>query len=675
MAELRRKMRDMRRAFRHVAGVTALIACVLGMRGDAQQAQPPVFRGGINFVRVDVIVNDRTGQPVTDLKQSDFEVTEDNKPQAVSTFKVVTLDGGRVPTADGPPRPIRTDADEEMEAARDDVRLFAIFLDDYHVRRGTSMSVRDPLSKFIETQIGPSDMVGVMYPLQSVLGVRMTRNHDAIIAGIQRFTGRKYDYTARNEIEEQYARYPAETIEQIRNQVSLTAIEGLITHLGTLKEGRKALILVSEGFTNILPPQLRDPIGSAPGFGNPNRGDPLAGNSPDEARMAAFANFDIQNQLREVYAMANRNNVSIYAVDPRGLPVGEFEIDTNIGVETDRQYLNATMDTLRTLAEQTDGRAIVNRNDLAIGMNQIVRDTSGYYLLGYDSTQAPSDGKFHEIKVRVKRANVQVRARKGYWALTTDDIARATAPAKPAAPKALNDALAAIVQPVSGRVIRTWIGASRGENGKTKLTFVWEPVARPPGDPSRLDPPARVAVTAIAPDGSPAYRGKVAMPSRVTFDADPGKLQLRLSVEGGASQVLDSDSREIVVPDLTSATGALGTPALFRGRTLPEYQKLKADPDALPQAAREFSRTDRLFVRVPAYGPGGTAPMLAAHLLNRTGQSMAALTASPSAGGPFEQQFDVPLTGLAPGEYLIEIKTAGAAGDDTTVLVGFRVTS
>src|SRR5947207_15669664 len=120
----------MGRAFRHLAGVTALLALVgvSGMRGDAQQ--PPVFRTGINFVRVDVIVSDRTGQAVTDLKQTDFEVTEDGKPQTIDAFKVITLDGGRVPTSDGPPRPIRSDADEEMEAARDDVRLFAIFLDE-----------------------------------------------------------------------------------------------------------------------------------------------------------------------------------------------------------------------------------------------------------------------------------------------------------------------------------------------------------------------------------------------------------------------------------------------------------------------------------------------------------------------------------------------------------------
>src|SRR5713101_9576235 len=98
-----------------------------------------------------------------------------------------------------------------------------------------------------------------------------------------------------------------------------------------------------------------------------------------------------------------------------------------ISAELDRQYLNSTMDTLRLLSEQTDGRAIVNRNDLATGMTQIVRDTSAYYLLGYNSTQAPADGKFHEIKVQVKRPGVQVRARKGYWALTPEDIARVLA--------------------------------------------------------------------------------------------------------------------------------------------------------------------------------------------------------------------------------------------------------
>ena len=85
------------------------------------------------------------------------------------------------------------------------------------------------------------------------------------------------------------------------------------------------------------------------------------------------------------------------------------------------------MDTLRVLAEETDGRAIVNKNDLESGMKQIVRDSSAYYLLGYNSTQSPTDGRFHEIKVKLKRPGVQVRARKGYWAYTAEEAAKAIA--------------------------------------------------------------------------------------------------------------------------------------------------------------------------------------------------------------------------------------------------------
>src|SRR2546429_9446584 len=112
------------------------------------------------------------------------------------------------------------------------------------------------------------------------------------------------------------------------------------------------------------------------------------------------------------------------------------------------------MDTLRTLALQTDGRAIVNRNDLATGMAQIVRDTSAYYLLGYNSTQAPSDGKFHEIKVRVKRPGLQLRSRKGYWALSPEAAAKALAPPKPGVPKTVEAALDMVNQPSRSRVIR-----------------------------------------------------------------------------------------------------------------------------------------------------------------------------------------------------------------------------
>ena len=658
-----------------------------------QQPQPPPsFRTNINYVRVDIITTDKSGNPIGDLKASDFEVFEDNKPQTIDTFKLIKLDGGVQDSITEPPRQIRTDFDEESEAAKDNVRLFAFFLDDYHVRKGASMSTANPLFRFIQTQIGPTDMVGVMYPLQPTSSIRFTRNHGAVATALERFRGRKYDYTPMNQFEEQYAHYPTETVEKVRNQVSLSAIRSLITHMGSLKEGRKSLILISEGYTYMVPPQMRNADAQMPGLGNPNALNPLAGvNDPAEDRAAWLATVDMTNDLRDVWDVANKNNVSIYAVDPRGLPGFEFDINEGVNMQTDKQFLTNTMDSLRSLAENTDGRAIVNRNDIGTAMKQIVKDSSAYYLIGYNSTQAPSDGRFHEIKVKVKRSGVDVRARKGYWALNAEQTARALAPPKPDMPKPMEAALAAINRPSRAAVVQTWVGTSRGENGKTRVTVVWEPVSHAPGD--RAEAPSRVAVTAIAPDGSPYFRGRVPDvalastspgsaaagggaapkgPQRVSFDAAPGKMQLRLSVEGTASQILDTETREITVPDMTAPTAALGTPLVFRARTVRDLQQLKADADPVPVTTREFLRSDRLLVRVPAYGPGGTTAALSVHLLNRAGQPMSELpvTAAPKAG---EQQFELPLAGMVAGEYLFEIKTTGEGGE-AKELLGFRIT-
>src|SRR5215813_11844354 len=247
----------------------------------------------------------KAGNPVNDLKQGDFEITEQNRPQKVETFKLISLDGGLMDATNTPPRQIRTDIDEETEASRDDVRLFAIFLDDYHVRRETSMSARGQLARFVQTQLGPSDMIGVMYPLEPIASVRMTRNHDAVEKGLQQFLGRKYDYTPKNDYEEKIVYYPAETVEQIRNQISLSAIKSLIIHMGGLKEGRKGLILVSEGYSNMIPPQMRNANAAFPGSGNPSANDPFAGTdgtgrtSQLEERAAFMAGSEMEDELRD----------------------------------------------------------------------------------------------------------------------------------------------------------------------------------------------------------------------------------------------------------------------------------------------------------------------------------------------------------------------------------------
>lgn len=673
-----------------------------GQQPDAQVPSPPPFRTGINFVRVDALVTDRQGNAVRDLTQDDFEILEDGKPQKIESFRFIEVAGS---SPEGElPRPIRTIHDEETELARDDVRLFVIFFDDYHVLRGSALGVKQHLIKFIKNQLGPMDIVGLMYPLTPFDEISYTRNFDALIKEIERWDGRKHDYRPRNELEERYAYYPAEVVERIRNQVSLSALKSLMNGLATKREGRKSVILVSEGYSNYLPPQMRDPIASMPGYGNPNRGRGMVGErTPDEQRYEEraefFSNTDLLADLREVFTAANRSNTSIYALDPRGLSAFEYGIEHGVGLQRDRAGLEQGLNTLRTLAEETDGRAIVNTNDLERGLKQMVRDASSYYLLGYTAT-SPTDGKFKEIKVRVKRPGVEVRARKGYWALTNEDVeAATTSAARPGPDPEIGDALAEIETPLRARTVRTWIGTARGENGKTAVTLVWEPVTG--AGASQRERPARVSVMAAGPKGS-YFRGKVPDPANgsdaagdgggsaptvtpatatasagghVTFEAPPGTMQLKLTVEGASGEVIDSDFRDIQVPDYTKAEPMISEPAVFRARTQRDLNQLQADANALPTTAREFSRTERLLLRFRAYAPGGGPATPTVRLLNRGGNRMADVPARPSAVlGEHGFEASLPLASLPPGDFLLEIALGDGEGA-TRELVGFRVTS
>jgi VWFA-related protein len=647
------------------------------------QAEPqtPIFRTDINFVRVDVIVTDRQGNPVHDLKQEDFEVSEDGKPQTIQTFKLVDVKENAGVGSD-PPREVRTVIEEQMEAARDDARLFAIFLDDYHVRLENSMRAREVIAQFVENQLQPADMAGIMYPLWSITDVMLRRNRKELASAIRGFTGRKYDYTPRNLFEENYVHYVS-TIEaeRIRNDVTLTALKALIVRLGGLREGRKSIILITEGFTNSLPPQVNDMIATCNGgpcLNQPRaRPDPINQDPAVQSRMESqefFLKTDLLGDIRRVTELANRYNVTIYAVDPRGLAPFEFDLSTAggaaVSLTKDRAMLDSTIDTLRILADETDGRAIVNQNDLGTGLRQIVRDTSAYYLLGYTSTLNQPDGKFHKINVRVKRPGVQVRARPGYLALTATEAERALTPKKAGPPPAVTEALGTLAVTAQQRrsLTRSWIGMSPGTNGKTKVSFVWAPTPTAPG--VRRETPAKISLVAGTANSDLVYRNKEVAPGRVEFEADPGPIELDIGVHDATGEVLDRETRKIVVPSLGLGL-TLSTPQIFRGRTLPEWQKLAADQTALPAIERDFRRTDRLLVRVGAQSAAG-APAITARMLNREGGEMSTLPVTPAGFGDLHQ-IDVPLAALPTGDFLIEI-TAKDGGEQAVSLVAIRVT-
>ena len=169
-----------------------------------------------------------------------------------------------------------------------------------------------------------------------------------------------------------------------------------------------------------------------------------------EVARQRLAMIDNRQTYIDLMQYANRGNVSFYPVDSRGLPV----FDTDLGEKfvtpggglsvlppsTDQRMLGQRIETLQTLAVNTDGIAVVNRNDIERGLERVVADLSSYYLMSYYSSNGTLDGKYREISVRVKRPGVEVRARKGYRAATAEEMTSAAA--APAAPTAVQTAFA-----------------------------------------------------------------------------------------------------------------------------------------------------------------------------------------------------------------------------------------
>lgn len=586
-------------------------------QGDRQ----PTFRTGVNIVRVDVIVTDDNGNPVTDLTKDEFEIVEDGKVQTIDLFRQIRIDG-TVPSVERP-RQVLTRDSEEREASREDVRIFAVLLADYQVCAGRSRLVRDALTTFIG-KLGPNDLVAVMTPLTSIRDLAFTYDHDSIVQTLQRFEGRRGDYTPRNQIETEHAQLLG-GVELIRAAVVRDALKALAVRLGSMREGRKTVIFVSEGFPSGW---LNDP-----------------------------------RQLREITQEANRHNTSIYPIDPRGLVASDGDVTASIRPGCGRvptgMRLRLSQDTLRELADETDGRAIVDRNSLSEGLAQILRDSSLHYLLGYSSTSAQPDGKFHQIRVRVKRSKVDVRARKGYWASTAEDVSRAANPAL-ATPAPILDALAAVATSnQDGRQVRTWVGVGRGAEGKSRVTVVWEALAR--AGTSRVNAAANVTITATRSGAGTIFENPpedlAAASHRVSFDVAPGSLEVKIVLADREGNIIDRETRSIDVPEYAGQATALGTPRFYRPRTPREFQTLTADAEAIPVVTRDFARTDRLLIRVDAYAPGDDARSPSAAILSRTGRKMFDVPVMPATAGA-SHQIDLTLSPLPPGEYLLEVVAA-----------------
>jgi VWFA-related protein len=692
------------------AGLILLFTLALVAQQPPQapaETPPPTFRVEVNYVEVDAVVTDSQGNAVTDLTLGDFEVSEDGRPQKVTTFSTVNLPIER------PERPLFADApiepDVQMNTATEG-RIYTIVLDDLHTTFTNTPRVRRALRTFIEERFGSNDLAAVVYTSgRTTAGQEFTNNTRLLLAAIDRFSGRNLRSEALEINDALNRRVPSEfssapggsgarnpsdlsglptdPLEFERAQrarTTLTAVRQLAEFMEGIRGRRKTILLVSEGISY----DVYDV------FTNTSAGL-------------------IQQQASDAVAAATRGNVAIYAIDPRGLTAFEEAIEVG-GTPSDitpsqfsvtgalQDSLRLSQQSLRVLADETGGFAAVNRNDLSEAFARIVRENSAYYVLGYYPSNDRRDGRFRRLDVRVKRPGLQVRARRGYVA--PRGRAPAAKPAvtaadggtmSPAATTALTSPI-----PIAGIPLTLFAAAYKGTPPNASVALALEMRVEGLDFEQRNGTyNNRIEVVFSSVDEGGTIRGGSRhlvtlelRPETLTIARQrglrvlsemalpPGRYQLRAAAADQGGNRSGSVLYDIEVPDfrkpglsmsglsITSASGS-ATP------TVRPKDPLKDFLPGPPVTMREFDRADVLGLFAEFYENAPGAPT---HVLeitttvraddgrvlfeNREERSSADLQ---GASGGYGYSHQIPLRDIPPGTYVIRVEgrsRANAAG-------------
>lgn len=715
--------------------------------GQAESGQPPrpTFRLDASYVRVDVYPT-RGGAPVPDLALADFELLEDGKPQKIEQFERVSLDATAARTERRDPNTVAESRAQAMDPRR---RVFVVFLDTGMTVLEASHAARKPIVDLLNRLIGDEDLYAVMTPEMSASGITFARRTEALDADLARhWTWGQRDALVRRDPEEasiemcfpdpapeRYCTSPdgkkvvqpanayrgvaQQLIERRAEKRTLEALDDLSAVLGSIREERKAVIVVSQGWRLLEPkPALtrlqecdQPALPGLPGTNPVGRVVADAGSSRDARGVATpsqcnayaveYANVDNASSFRYLIERANRFNVSFYPFDTRGLAV----FDRSIGARDDRIRndpgersdlgrgprgpLSGDMDrtvnrveSLRTMAEATDGLAVVNTNDLDGGARRIANDLSTYYLLGYQSTNTKLDGKWRDITVRIKAPGVQVRARKGYRALTEKDLALlgrggapgnaagtpgTTAPGPAAAGAA---AMSSVIAPLAGidralpwRSRVAW-RAGAAEAGRARFWIaseIDEATLRQPdwaGGGTWTATLARADGTRITDATLKLEAGARAVEASLDADVPQGAdvmVRLRLTPTSGGLPLSDT----IRFTPASTMNGRL----FRRGPTTGLRFVAAGDP--------RFRRTDRVRVALPVEDASLATE---ATLLDRAGNALkvpVAARVETIDGGPWAVG-ELALAPLSPGDYVIRL-VLGQGDRAQTTLTGIRI--
>ena len=510
---------------------------------------------------------------------------------------------------------------ESVEARGQAPRRIAILLDEFHVDAANAPLVRDAVSAFVSTRLRADDMLVVLKPLDPLTGIRLTNDRGEAIRAITSFDGRNGTYEPRTKFEEETMGSAPALVASGRAQVVLSALRALTAQLGAAP-GRSAILLISDGFTE-------------PGRANV-RG------LPDVANVERFA---------------NRYDVPIYAFDPRA------------GASADATPPTA----IDTLVTETGG-AVYRGTDLPTSLSRAATELDSGYTLTYTPAHG-DDGKFHPVQVSVARAvlakagGADARVRAGYISALPPDLRRGARPSDRGGPLLTTRMIH------HSPLINVWSGVTRVDSGLGHIAVTWLPAA-----PSAS--PVQITLKATTDDGRVLFEGFVspvrlgeppndANPDRVEFDAPSGKVHIDMTIIGTRGQKLDVDARDVEVPAPRGTSVVILPPVMISTQSAREYRAVIGDPNAAPDPARQFRRTDRVLIRVPAYAAGQPIPVTA-RLINRVGQVMESIPALPDGPGGVTQ-FDLSLAPLAPGDYFLQFTATGPSGQ-VDQRVSFKIT-
>jgi VWFA-related protein len=389
-------------------------------RGDSSRPLPPVSeRVEVSVTNVDVIVTDSKGNRVPGLTREDFEVFQDGVPQTITNFYAVS--GGKLLLEDGKTVPLDSPAVQE-EVPRELKTRYIVYIDNLNIQPQNRNRMFKRLKEFIDANVGPhAEAMVVTYNRSLKVKRRFTSEKGDVLNAIEQseletgggttLAGERRDAISRiNEAqtEDQAIRIARSYSQSLRNDLEFT-VDAFKTSLNALAgvEGRKIFIYVSEGLPSAAGAELFDTIQKK---------------FPGGRGTLETLDFDMNSRYASVVQAANANGVTIWALDASGLAADELVSAENRYMENRpstfmmRQNMQAP---LLMLAEQTGGMAAINTNDWKESLDELSKDFSNFYSIGYRTTRAASD-RPHGVEVKVKRKGLRVRARKGLVEKSTE---------------------------------------------------------------------------------------------------------------------------------------------------------------------------------------------------------------------------------------------------------------